>query len=201
MPRVLLNFQHCGDGGRPFHRGRLRTLIGPTRVGSSRALPWYAFGMCGRYYRIADKQAIVDHFHSPAATNEPFPPGYNIAPCTTQPVIRQGRDTGARELVGMCWGLVGFGSSGPDPKRSTFNARSENLTKSDLWRVPLHKRRCLVPVSGYYEWGARPTKYPSASLYVTSRCMPSLGCGTHGRIRLATGCRASQSSPWTPAPQ
>jgi len=116
--------------------------------------------MCGRYYRIADKQAIIDHFHSPAATDEPFPPGYNIAPGTTQPVIRQGRDTGARELVGMRWGLVGFGSSGPDPTRSTFNARSENLTKSDLWRVPLHKRRCLVPVSGYYEWGRKPDKVP-----------------------------------------
>ena len=115
--------------------------------------------MCGRYYRIADKQAIVDHFHSPSTTDEAFPPGYNIAPGTTQPVIRQGRDTGARELVGMRWGLVGFGSSGPDPKRVTFNARSENLTKSDLWCVPLHKRRCLVPISGYYEW-RKPDKVP-----------------------------------------
>jgi putative SOS response-associated peptidase YedK len=59
----------------------------------------------------------------------------------------------------MRWGLVGFGSSGPDPKRVTFNARSENLTKSDLWRVPLHKRRCLVPISGYYEW-RKPDKVP-----------------------------------------
>ncbi len=52
--------------------------------------------------------------------------------------IRQGRDTRARELVGMRWGLVGFSSSGPDPTRVTFNAKSENLTKSDLRRVPLH---------------------------------------------------------------
>jgi putative SOS response-associated peptidase YedK len=52
----------------------------------------------------------------------------------------------------MRWGLVGFGSDGPDPKRATFNARSENLEKSELWRGPLHKRRCLVPLSGYYEW-------------------------------------------------
>jgi len=30
--------------------------------------------------------------------------------------IRQGRDTGARELVGMRCGLVGFGPAGPNPK-------------------------------------------------------------------------------------
>jgi putative SOS response-associated peptidase YedK len=52
----------------------------------------------------------------------------------------------------MRWGLVGFGSAGPDPKRATFNARSDNLERSSLWRTPLHKRRCLVPVSGYFEW-------------------------------------------------
>jgi hypothetical protein len=38
----------------------------------------------------------------------------------------------------MRWGLVGFSSSGPDPTRVTFNAKSVNLTKSDLRRVPLH---------------------------------------------------------------
>jgi len=115
--------------------------------------------MCGRYYRTADKQAIAEQFHAAATTDEPLPPGYNIAPSTTQPVIRQSRDTFARELVGMRWGLIGFGSAGPDPKRATFNARCENLEKSSLWRVPLHKRRCLVPISGYYEW-RKPDKAP-----------------------------------------
>lgn len=60
--------------------------------------------MCGRYYRTADKQAIAEQFHAAATTDEPLPPGYNIAPSTTQPVIRQSRDTFARELVGMRWG-------------------------------------------------------------------------------------------------
>lgn len=108
--------------------------------------------MCGRYFRQKDKQAIAEAFYAEPLDKEPFPPAYNIAPSTTQPVIRQGRDTGARELVGMHWTLVGFGSSGPDRKRATFNARCENLLKSPLWRVPLHKRRCLVPLSGFYEW-------------------------------------------------
>ena len=109
--------------------------------------------MCGRYYRIGDKQAIAEWSNAEAAEDLPdFSSSYNIAPSTTQPVIRQGRDTGARELVGMRWGLVGFGSSGPDPKRATFNARAESLQNSTLWRRPLHRCRCIVPVSGFYEW-------------------------------------------------
>jgi putative SOS response-associated peptidase YedK len=99
--------------------------------------------MCGRYYRTADKQAIAEWFHAAAASDDPMPPGYNIAPSTIQPVIRQGRDPGARELVGMRWGLVGFGSAGPDPKRATFNARSDNLERSSLWRTPLHKSKSI----------------------------------------------------------
>jgi hypothetical protein len=31
--------------------------------------------MCGRYYRVGDKQAIAEYFASEPATDEPFPPG------------------------------------------------------------------------------------------------------------------------------
>ena len=88
--------------------------------------------MCGRYYRTADKQAIAEYFHSAAASDEPLPPGYNIAPGTTQPVIRQARDTFVRELVGMRWGLIGFGSSGPErfcPKNWESGARQRVFGK------------------------------------------------------------------------
>jgi putative SOS response-associated peptidase YedK len=109
--------------------------------------------MCGRYYRKSDKQEIAEAFHT-EATGDPlaYAPGYNIAPTTTQPVLRQQRDTFSRELVPMRWGLVGFGSKGIDPKRSTFNARAEGLEKNSLWNRPLHRHRCIVPMNGYYEW-------------------------------------------------
>lgn len=73
-------------------------------------------------------------------------PGYNVAPTTTQPVLRQERDTFERELVPMRWAPVGFGSPKIDPKRSTFNARSEGLANSSLWKHPLHKQGCRVLV-------------------------------------------------------
>jgi putative SOS response-associated peptidase YedK len=57
----------------------------------------------------------------------------------------------------MRWGLVGYHSTGPDPKRASFNARAESLEKSGLWRGPFHRHRCLIPASGFFEW-FKPTK-------------------------------------------
>ena len=109
--------------------------------------------MCGRYYRIEDKQAIAEFFHA-QASDDPLVavPGYNIAPSTTQPVIRHSRETDTREIVPMRWGLIAHNSSGPDPKRSIFNTRAEKIDESALWRIPFRRRRCLVPASGFFEW-------------------------------------------------
>jgi len=58
----------------------------------------------------------------------------------------KGRDTGACELVKMRWaGRVRLG--GPDPRRAIFNARSDNLERSGLWRAPFRKRRCQLQVA------------------------------------------------------
>ena len=109
--------------------------------------------MCGRYYRTADKQQLAEAFRAdPTGDSLSYTPGFNIATTTIRPVIRQARETSLREIVPMRWGLVGFGSAGIDPKRSTFDARAEGLQQSSLWNRPLHKQRCIVPVSGYYEW-------------------------------------------------
>ena len=109
--------------------------------------------MCGRYYRIGDKQRIAEAFRAePTGDSLPYAPCYNIAPTTIQPVLRQDRDTLQRELVPMRWGLVGFGPKGIEQKCSTFNARAEDLKQSLLWKRPLHRQRCIVPMHGFYEW-------------------------------------------------
>ena len=47
---------------------------------------------------------------------------------------------------------------------STINARSETITKAPTWREPFKKRRCIVPVSAFYEWPkeGKPPKQPYA---------------------------------------
>jgi putative SOS response-associated peptidase YedK len=34
---------------------------------------------------------------------------------------------------------------------ATFNARVETVTTKPFFREPFKKKRCLMPVSGYYE--------------------------------------------------
>jgi putative SOS response-associated peptidase YedK len=112
--------------------------------------------MCGRYYSLFDKQQVAEHFHVHRTWDnfEPIAPNYNIAPDTFQPVIRRSRETGERELVMMRWGIVPwFAKTELEFKKlSTINAKADNLTKSNMWREPFAKRRCLVPASGLYEW-------------------------------------------------
>jgi putative SOS response-associated peptidase YedK len=124
--------------------------------------------MCGRYVRRGDKQKLAEHFRArPNPPELPMPDAdYNVAPTTHQPIIRQSRETGDRELVLARWGLVPFFTKDlKDIKGlSTINARSETITTAPTWREPFKKRRCLVPVSGFYEWPkeGKPPKQPYA---------------------------------------
>ncbi|WP_263382255.1 SOS response-associated peptidase [Granulicella arctica] len=112
--------------------------------------------MCGRYLRRSDKQRIAEQFRvANDISHLAMPPDdYNIAPSTFQPVIRESRDDGIREMVLMRWGLIPFFTKRlADVKGiSTINARAESISTSPAWREPFRKRRCLIPVSGFYEW-------------------------------------------------
>ena len=59
--------------------------------------------MCGRYLRRSDKQRLAEAFHVGNLSDVVFhvEPSYNIAPTTFQPVVREHRDSGDRELTLM----------------------------------------------------------------------------------------------------
>ncbi len=61
--------------------------------------------MCGRYGRRSDKQKIAEYFRAkPSPAELPMPDAYyNIAPTTHQPIIRQSRETGEREMILARW--------------------------------------------------------------------------------------------------
>ena len=60
--------------------------------------------------RRSDKQTIAEYFHAtPVPAELPMPGAdYNVAPTTFQPIVRQSREPGEREIVLARWGLVPF---------------------------------------------------------------------------------------------
>jgi putative SOS response-associated peptidase YedK len=106
--------------------------------------------MPGRLVRDADLTATspIELFKSEDDGNG-IETGYNLAPGRLLTVVVES-DDGEREFRRMHWGLKRPFSvvGGPTP----IHARAESILQKPLFRNLLATRRCLVPVSGYYEW-------------------------------------------------
>lgn len=84
-------------------------------------------------------------------------PTENLCPGKTAAVVVQSRGEAPAQLATKYWGLVpGFDkstSAKPDFWRM-FNARSEGLKTSPVFRRLLDHGRCAVPLDGFFEWTA-----------------------------------------------
>jgi putative SOS response-associated peptidase YedK len=104
---------------------------------------------------------------APAAPPTNLEPRFNV--CPTDPADAVIALDGKRELVTMRWGLVPGWWSKPlmELKMATFNARVETVAEKPVFREAFQRRRCLMPVSCYYEWQDTPSgKQPH---YFTAR--------------------------------
>jgi putative SOS response-associated peptidase YedK len=55
------------------------------------------------------------------------------------------------------WGLVPFWAKDASIGRRLINARLDSLGDKPAFREALTRRRCLIPASGFYEWGVDPS--------------------------------------------
>lgn len=109
--------------------------------------------MCGRY-TVTRQDQIAEDFGAAlgdAAKSEWWKPRFNVAPTQPAPVI-VARDA-QRRIEMMRWGLVPHWA-GPGAQRAPLmiNARTESLEAKAMFRDALHRRRCLVPADGFFEW-------------------------------------------------
>ena len=67
-----------------------------------------------------------------------------------------------RELVSMRWGLIpGWWKKSAKEVGATFNARGEDIASKPMFRSSFKQRRCLIPLSGFYEWtGPKTDRQP-----------------------------------------
>ncbi len=104
--------------------------------------------MCGRFTQQRPTSEIAAIFDAEDLAEDPGG-RYNVAPTDEAAVVVQREER--RAVVRYRWGLV---PSWSDPRKASraFNARAETLATSGLFRDAYRRRRCLVPVDGFYEW-------------------------------------------------
>ncbi len=115
--------------------------------------------MCGRY-RAPGARPGADPRAEPGPVYRDLElPGferYNAAPTQRLPVVRIGRD-GRPEAVLLRWGLVPSWADDAKIGSRLINARAETVAEKPAFRSAFRRRRCLVPMRGFYEWQARTT--------------------------------------------
>jgi len=113
--------------------------------------------MCGRFTKKYTWQEIHALYRLTVPSAIPnMQPSYNV--CPTDPVDVVVDREGKRELEVMRWGIVLFwwSKSLKEHRLATFNARVETVTTKPFFREPFERKRCLMPVSGYFEWKDTP---------------------------------------------
>jgi putative SOS response-associated peptidase YedK len=107
--------------------------------------------MCGRAYETYSNEELYFRYLSkPPRTPLDTSPIYNLCPTLDSPVLRL--VSRERQFDQMRWQLVPATEPAFTTKLSTINAKSETVFQSRLYRDLIIRQRCIVPLSGFYEW-------------------------------------------------
>ena len=111
--------------------------------------------MCGRVVSSLPRDFLAEHFSAEAGADPELAPSYNAAPGAMLHVVAEGR--AGRHVGAMRWGLVPPWADSPDQGPRPINARAETLLTKRVFADALGMgHRCLVPVSGFFEFKATP---------------------------------------------
>ena len=147
--------------------------------------------MCGRFVGAFSAEVLMEEMSEAlsvanmtialVADGPLFAPNYNTAPTHTVPILRH--EESVVVVDPMQWGLVPAWSKDPSVGSKMINARSETITEKPSFRQSVPGRRCIIPMSGFYEWDRSDPK----------RKVPYFVTRADGHVMLVAGI-------WTPSP-
>jgi putative SOS response-associated peptidase YedK len=141
--------------------------------------------MCGRAYSTYTDEELELRYLSSRPIHLRLAPTYNLAPTQMSPVVRM-RD-GERRIEMSKWGLVAFKPRSDEKSTlAPINARSETIDEKPMFKSSFLKRRCVVPVSGFYEWKKTGTDKQPYAIHGTKEPILSFA-GIYNEIELEGG--------------
>ncbi|MFM9959238.1 MAG: SOS response-associated peptidase [Phycisphaerales bacterium] len=120
--------------------------------------------MCGRFTFLFTWKQLHELLSLDMFPADAIAPRYNVAPSQSAAIVRcestgGGVDlaTGSRRVAVLArWGLVPSWADSLAVGNMMVNARAETLADKPAFRDAFAARRCVVPISGFYEWRANP---------------------------------------------
>ena len=106
--------------------------------------------MCGRFVLETPLKATSESVNAQLTKILVTVPNYNICPSENINVVVSSLDH--RKLGQMRWGFIPHWYKLMKDGPLLFNARAETLAEKPAFRDTSHKRRCLIPADGFYEW-------------------------------------------------
>ncbi|ADP80225.1 SOS response-associated peptidase [Pseudofrankia inefficax] len=143
--------------------------------------------MCGRYTQTLNADDLATAMSAQDDTGGEVRERYNVAPTTTQPIVTARRpaqdakaqadepEAGGRVLRLARWGLVPSWAKDVSIGSRMINARSETLAEKPVFRKAFAARRCLVPVTGFYEWHRTAGKKRGQPYFIHRGDHPGVG--------------------------
>ncbi|MEY3656243.1 MAG: hypothetical protein RL114_601 [Actinomycetota bacterium] len=122
--------------------------------------------MCGRFVGNFNTQDLVDEIGEAVDAfgltlrvpdfDGPLLQNFNVAPTHVVPILRV---MGSEVVVDvMRWGLIPIWAKDPNIGSKMINARSETITEKPSFKGLVPGHRCIIPMSGFYEWNRENPK-------------------------------------------
>lgn len=108
--------------------------------------------MCGRFVsstpaKVLAETFLVDEVKLPDDVEANF----NVAPTNDVIAVAVSKE-GQRQLGTFHWGLVPSWAKDVSVGNRMINLRADTVRSKPTFRRNLAKRRCIIPVDGFYEW-------------------------------------------------
>ncbi|WP_336652354.1 MULTISPECIES: SOS response-associated peptidase [unclassified Leucobacter] len=104
-----------------------------------------------------------------------YEPSWNVKPTQQIPVALTSTKDGAKRFEMAHWSLVPPWAKEMKSRYPTFNARSEQLSEKATFKGPLKRQRCVIPVTGFYEWTGPKTARTPHAIFGLAQILPMAG--------------------------
>lgn len=135
--------------------------------------------MCGRIIVDYDENMPVAGSTELAEWMQSVPEGvvssWNVKPTQDIPVALTSVKSGEKRFEAAHWSIVPPWSKTMKLKFPTFNARSESVTEKASFKNLVKKQRCVIPVTGFYEWTGPKAKRVPHAIFGPEKILPLAG--------------------------